>query len=101
MHIVTYPSKERKFEILIMKTGQNIPESLTARLLNVVVLDLHSNQLKSLPNSIGCLKKLKVLNAAGNLLSFLPKTIENCRSVLLFSSYVHLFSAYIEYNYVI
>ncbi|OAY46664.1 hypothetical protein MANES_06G017500v8 [Manihot esculenta] len=62
-----------------MKTGQNIPESLTARLLNVVVLDLHSNQLKSLPNSIGCLKKLKVLNAAGNLLSFLPKTIENCR----------------------
>ncbi|KAF2309919.1 hypothetical protein GH714_005620 [Hevea brasiliensis] len=58
---------------------QNIPESLTARLLNVVVLDVHSNQLKSLPNSIGCLTKLKVLNAAGNLLAFLPKTIENCR----------------------
>lgn len=65
-----------------MKIWQNIPESLTARLLNVVVLDVHSNQLKSLPNSIGCLTKLKVLNAAGNLLRFLPKTIENCRFVI-------------------
>ncbi|CAN6547518.1 unnamed protein product [Malus baccata var. baccata] len=60
---------------------QNIPESLTARLLNVVVLDVHSNQLKSLPNSIGCLSKLKVLNVSGNLLSYLPNTIENCRSI--------------------
>lgn len=61
---------------------QNIPESLTARLLNVVVFDVHSNQLKSLPNSIGCLSKLKILNVSGNLLESLPKPIENCRSVL-------------------
>ncbi|KAK6941319.1 Leucine-rich repeat [Dillenia turbinata] len=60
---------------------QMIPESLTARLLNLVVFDVHSNQLKSLPNSIGCLSKLKVLNVAGNLLLALPKTIENCRSL--------------------
>ncbi|CAK9187031.1 unnamed protein product [Ilex paraguariensis] len=60
---------------------QSIPESLTARLLNVVVFDIHSNQLKSLPNSIGCLSKLKVLNVSGNLLLSLPKTIENCRSL--------------------
>ncbi|KAJ8425723.1 hypothetical protein Cgig2_026596 [Carnegiea gigantea] len=60
---------------------ENIPESLTARLLNVVVLDVHSNQLTSLPNSIGCLSKLKILNVSGNLLSSLPKTIENCRSL--------------------
>ncbi|XP_030535699.1 plant intracellular Ras-group-related LRR protein 6-like [Rhodamnia argentea] len=60
---------------------QTIPESLTARLLNVVVLDVHSNQLKVLPNSIGCLSKLKVLNVAGNYLRFLPRTIENCRSL--------------------
>ncbi|GKV20426.1 hypothetical protein SLEP1_g30554 [Rubroshorea leprosula] len=58
---------------------QSIPESLTARLLNVVVLDVHSNQLKCLPNSMGCLSKLKVLNVSGNLLQSLPKTIENCR----------------------
>ncbi|KDP37416.1 hypothetical protein JCGZ_07943 [Jatropha curcas] len=58
---------------------QRIPESLAARLVNVVVLDVHSNQLKSLPNSIGCLSKLKVLNIAGNLLAFLPRTIGNCR----------------------
>ncbi|KAI3447347.1 hypothetical protein Pfo_004012 [Paulownia fortunei] len=50
----------------------SIPESLTARLLNVVVLDVHSNQLKFLPNSIGCLSKLKVLNVSGNLLQSLP-----------------------------
>ncbi|KAK1392898.1 plant intracellular Ras-group-related LRR protein 6-like [Heracleum sosnowskyi] len=60
---------------------QNIPESLTARLLNVAVLDVHSNQLKTLPNSIGCLSKLKILNVSGNLLQFLPRTIENCRSL--------------------
>ncbi|KAK8543064.1 hypothetical protein V6N13_136393 [Hibiscus sabdariffa] len=60
---------------------QSIPESLTARLLNVVVLDVHSNQLKRLPNSIGCLSKLKTLNVSGNLLQSLPKTIENCRSL--------------------
>ncbi|ESR66458.1 hypothetical protein CICLE_v10008785mg [Citrus x clementina] len=60
---------------------QMIPESLTARLLNVVVLDVHSNQLKCLPNSIGCLSKLKVLDVSGNLLESLPKTIENCRSL--------------------
>ncbi|XP_024027842.1 plant intracellular Ras-group-related LRR protein 6-like, partial [Morus notabilis] len=60
---------------------QIIPESLIARLLNVVVLDVHSNQLRSLPNSIGCLSKLKVLNVSGNLLESLPKTIENCRSL--------------------
>ncbi|TYG87399.1 hypothetical protein ES288_A13G211500v1 [Gossypium darwinii] len=60
---------------------QSIPESLTARLLNVVALDVHSNQLKFLPNSIGCLSKLKTLNVSGNLLQSLPKTIENCRSL--------------------
>ncbi|WOG91461.1 hypothetical protein DCAR_0310710 [Daucus carota subsp. sativus] len=60
---------------------QSIPESLTARLLNVAVLDVHSNQLKALPNSIGCLSKLKILNVSGNLLQSLPRTIENCRSL--------------------
>ncbi|RWW31354.1 hypothetical protein GW17_00004032 [Ensete ventricosum] len=57
----------------------SIPESLTARLLNLVVLDVHSNQLRALPNSIGCLSKLKALNVSGNLLESLPKTIEHCR----------------------
>ncbi|KAF5456418.1 hypothetical protein F2P56_025906 [Juglans regia] len=60
---------------------QSIPESLIARLLNLMILDVHSNQLKSLPNSIGCLSKLKVLNVSGNLIDSLPKTIENCRSL--------------------
>ncbi|KAL5699631.1 Plant intracellular Ras-group-related LRR protein 6 [Ranunculus cassubicifolius] len=58
---------------------ENIPESMMARLLNVVVLDVHSNQLKTLPNSLGCLSKLKIFNISGNLLESLPKTIENCR----------------------
>ncbi|PIN16582.1 Ras suppressor protein (contains leucine-rich repeats) [Handroanthus impetiginosus] len=60
---------------------QSIPESLTARLLNVIILDVRSNQLKFLPNSIGCLSKLKILNVSGNLLQSLPRTIENCRSL--------------------
>ncbi|CAL5199267.1 unnamed protein product [Lathyrus oleraceus] len=60
---------------------QNIPESLTARLVNMVALDVHSNQLRTLPNSIGCLSKLKLLNASGNLIQHLPKTIENCRAL--------------------
>ncbi|KAK2982975.1 hypothetical protein RJ640_019253 [Escallonia rubra] len=60
---------------------QSIPESLTARLLNLVVFDVHSNQLNCIPNSIGCLSKLKVLNVSGNLLRALPITIENCRSL--------------------
>ncbi|WOK95007.1 plant intracellular Ras-group-related LRR protein 1 isoform X2 [Canna indica] len=58
-----------------------IPESLTARLLNLVVLDLHSNQLRTLPNSIGCLSKLKALNVSGNLIESFPKTIEDCRAL--------------------
>ncbi|XP_074284396.1 plant intracellular Ras-group-related LRR protein 6-like [Silene latifolia] len=60
---------------------QTIPESLIARLLNVLVLDVHSNQLTLLPNSIGCLSKLKILNVSGNHLTSLPPTIENCRSL--------------------
>ncbi|KAE8705594.1 Plant intracellular Ras-group-related LRR protein 6 [Hibiscus syriacus] len=46
---------------------QSIPESLTARLLNVVAFDVHFNQLKCLPNSIGCLSKLKTLNVIGGI----------------------------------
>ncbi|XP_030544975.2 plant intracellular Ras-group-related LRR protein 6-like [Rhodamnia argentea] len=60
---------------------QMIPEPLAARLLNVAVLDVQSNQLKALPNSIGCLSKLKLLNVAGNLLVSLPTTILKCRSL--------------------
>ncbi|TVU15853.1 hypothetical protein EJB05_39394 [Eragrostis curvula] len=60
---------------------ESIPESIIARLLNVVVLDVHSNQMTSLPNSIGCLSKLKVLNVSGNLLHSLPSTIEECRAL--------------------
>ncbi|GAA0173527.1 scaffold/adaptor protein [Lithospermum erythrorhizon] len=65
---------------------QSIPESLIARLLNVVVLDVKSNQLKTLPNSIGCLSKLKILNVSGNHIQSLPKTIENCRLISLSNS---------------
>ncbi|KAJ0985132.1 hypothetical protein J5N97_003488 [Dioscorea zingiberensis] len=60
---------------------ESIPESMMARLLNLVVLDVHSNQLRVLPNSIGCLSKLKVIDVSSNMLEFLPKTIENCRAL--------------------
>ncbi|KAI7753968.1 hypothetical protein M8C21_029100 [Ambrosia artemisiifolia] len=60
---------------------QVIPESLIARLLNVGVLDVHSNQLRTIPNSIGCLSKLKTLNISGNHIQSLPKTIQNCKTL--------------------
>ncbi|KAJ1439840.1 Leucine-rich repeat [Sesbania bispinosa] len=60
---------------------QEIPESLTARLLNLVVLDVHSNHLTCLPNSIGCLSKLQLLNVSANFIQSLPKTVENCRAL--------------------
>ncbi|KMZ73773.1 Leucine rich repeat protein [Zostera marina] len=58
---------------------KTIPESLTARLLNLLELDVHSNQLTSLPNSIGCLSKLQVLNVSANLLKILPKSVDDCK----------------------
>lgn len=67
--------------IINLLLKQNIPESLTARLVNTVALDVHSNQLRTLPNSIGCLSKLKLLNVSGNLIQHLPKTIENCKAL--------------------
>lgn len=63
----------------ILDVTQTIPESLTARLLNLIALDVHSNQIKALPNSIGCLSKLKTLNVSGNFLVSLPKSIQHCR----------------------
>lgn len=72
-----------------------IPESLAARLLNMVELDVHSNQLKTLPNSIGCLSKLKTLNVSGNHIQSFPKTIENCRFGLLSNLFIYVFIQYV------
>lgn len=79
--LISYVFMSLNIDFIFAVDLQSIPESLTARLLNVVYLDVHSNQIKSLPNSIGCLKNLKVLNVSGNLLESLPKTIEDCGSV--------------------
>lgn len=84
-------------EIYDFHIRQMIPESLTARMLNLVELDVHSNQLRSLPNSIGCLSKLKALNVSCNLLVSLPRTIENCRFAVSWrswSAHRNIFYAY-------
>ncbi|KAI3841339.1 hypothetical protein MKW98_007820 [Papaver atlanticum] len=86
MNLDTLPSPSLNLAMIFKLDLSNnnievIPESLTARLLNLVILDIHSNQLKSLPNSMGCLSKLKTLNISGNMIESLPKSIENCRSL--------------------
>ncbi|KAF8670266.1 hypothetical protein HU200_050800 [Digitaria exilis] len=71
----------KKLDMSGMSMG-TIPH-LSMPLGNITTLDLSNNnlQLKSLPNSIGCLSKLKVLNVSGNLLHELPATIEECRAL--------------------
>lgn len=86
MFLVAVPSSSVDFGFitnldLSNNNLESIPESVTARLLNLIVLDLHSNQLKALPNSIGCLSKLRALNICSNHLESLPKSIENCRAL--------------------
>ncbi|GFO49582.1 leucine-rich repeat and sterile alpha motif-containing 1 [Plakobranchus ocellatus] len=43
------------------------------------VLDLHTNHLKTLPDSIGCLIRLEVLDLSSNRLKHLPDTIGNLK----------------------
>lgn len=46
-------------------------------LSNIRVLDIHNNEIKSLPESIGELESLQVLNLENNKLSKLPNSIGN------------------------
>ena len=50
-------------------------------LTNLEELRLVSTQLKSLPYSIGCLKKLQTLDVSKNDLSSLPDTIMHCKQL--------------------
>lgn len=43
------------------------------------MLDVSSNLLEYLPDSIGLLLSLKVLNVSGNKLNTLPESIAGCR----------------------
>jgi hypothetical protein len=91
-NFLLYHTNFNYMQYFFLKLRQNIPESLTARLLNLEMLDVHSNHLRSLPNSIGCLSKLKVLNVSGNFIESLPSTIENCRFIILISLLIFFFS---------
>ncbi|XP_014490565.2 plant intracellular Ras-group-related LRR protein 9-like [Vigna radiata var. radiata] len=58
-----------------------IPDSICG-LESLEELNLSSNALESLPESIGLLQKLKVLNVSGNKLSALPDSISKCSSLV-------------------
>ena len=88
-----YPSKSLLFEVdwsLSFKVDwlthsllcgcwwQALPDSIKG-LVNLVTLDVQSNQLRSLPDAIGSLSKLKNLNVSGNLLKALPDSLAGCR----------------------
>ncbi|CAG5134008.1 unnamed protein product [Candidula unifasciata] len=45
------------------------------------VLDLHNNELKSLPEDFGCLLHLQVLDLSSNYLKTLPKAFEDLQSL--------------------
>ncbi|KAJ3679237.1 hypothetical protein LUZ60_017248 [Juncus effusus] len=86
MYLNTIPKISINFSAIksVNISGNNleeIAESVTARLLNVVDLEVHSNRLKSLPNSIGCLIKLRRLNFSGNLITSLPYNFRLCKAI--------------------
>ncbi|CAL0327894.1 unnamed protein product [Lupinus luteus] len=76
--------EEQKFQIMNLSNMslESLP-TFSIDLAIITKLDISNNNLEitSLPNSIGCLSKLKVLNASANFIESLPKTIENCRSL--------------------
>ena len=60
----------------------NLPSLLQfCNLTNLEELRLVSTKLKSLPYSIGCLKKLRTLDVSKNDLQTLPDTIVHCREL--------------------
>lgn len=60
---------------------QGIPDSI-GNLEHLEVLNLSTNILSSLPDSIGLLLNLKVLNVSGNKLKKLPDSISHCRYLI-------------------
>ncbi|NXF92194.1 LRSM1 ligase, partial [Eubucco bourcierii] len=66
-------------KVLIIHTNNLtslVPKSCSLlNLITLKVLDLHDNQLASLPADIGQLASLQVLNLSGNLLTSLPPSI--------------------------
>ncbi|XP_064325268.1 E3 ubiquitin-protein ligase LRSAM1 isoform X3 [Phalacrocorax carbo] len=71
--------KSCKKKVLIIHTNNLtslVPKSCSLlSLITVKVLDLHDNQLASLPDNIGQLTSLQVLNLERNLLKCLPQSI--------------------------
>ncbi len=60
---------------------QEIPESI-GELARLVLLDVQSNQLKRLPEALGCLTNLATLNIQKNSIEELPWTIGLCTSLV-------------------
>ncbi len=60
---------------------QEVPESI-GELARLVLLDVQSNQLKRLPEALGCLTNLATLNIQKNSIEELPWTIGLCTSLV-------------------
>lgn len=67
---------------------QVIPDSIGG-LKSLELLDVSSNLLESLPDSIGLLVNLKVLNVSGNKLKALPESIAGCRYSIFLLGVLH------------
>ena len=78
-------------EIYLKENGLlEIPEDLQVYLPHLRQLYLYGNQLKILPNSIGQMSNLEILDLSHNFLDTLPSTIGQLNNLLVLSKVLKL-----------
>ncbi|CAD6190439.1 unnamed protein product [Caenorhabditis auriculariae] len=74
LHSTTFYSPENIRELVLSHNAFFELSGISA-FVNLITLNVASNSLTSLPDEIGCLSKLRYLDARNNLLDGLPKTM--------------------------
>ncbi|KAI9820206.1 MAG: hypothetical protein M1827_005828 [Pycnora praestabilis] len=74
LEIISQISSLRELRLANNAIVGDLPESI-GTLVNLEVLDLHGNALNTLPESLGALSRLRVLNVAENRFKTLPRAL--------------------------